>query len=338
MGFKLSDLVPKKEISFADLANKRIAVDASNMLYQFLSSIRQADGTPLMNSEGKVTSHLVGLFSRIPNLMQKKIKLCFVFDGKPPLLKLKEKEEREHRKQVAEKRMKEAMVSGDEESVYKYSKQTTRLTEDIINESKTLLTYLGLPVIQAPSEAEAQASYMCNQKDVWAVSSSDHDCLLYGVPRMVQYLTLSTRKRLPGGRSVPSTPELIEIEEVLNSLRIDRKKLITLAILVGTDYNVGGIKGIGPKKALEMVTKFSTPSQLFNQLKPDFDWKAIFDLFENMPVEKNYELEWKKVNEDKIKRFLVDNYDFSEERVEKTLSKITEKHDDKEQKGLREFI
>jgi len=148
MGIKISDIIPKREISFQDMEYKRIAVDASNMLYQFLTSIRQRDGSPLTDSEGRTTSHLVGLFSRIPNLMQKKIKLCFVFDGKPPLLKVKEREERENRKQLAEKRLKQAQEEGDEESVYKYSKQTVRLTDEIINDSKTLLKYLGCFVIR----------------------------------------------------------------------------------------------------------------------------------------------------------------------------------------------
>jgi len=238
MGFKLLDSIPKKEISFEELAYKRIAIDASNMLYQFLSSIRQKDGSPLTNSEGKITSHLVGLFSRIPNLMQKKIKLCFVFDGKPPLLKIKEQEEREHRKQLAEQRLKEAKEAEDEESMYKYSKQTTRLTNEIIEESKTLLKHLGLPLIQAPSEAEAQASFMCKNNDVWAVSSSDHDCMLYKCPRIIQNLTLSSRKKLPNGSYIPITPELVELEKVLNSLGLDNEKLLSAAILVGSvDYN-----------------------------------------------------------------------------------------------------
>lgn len=337
MGFTLPS-IPKKQISFEDLAYKKIAVDASNMLYQFLSSIRQRDGSLLTNSEGKITSHLVGLFSRIPNLMQKKIKICFVFDGKPPLLKVKEKEDREHRKQLAEKRLKEAQEAEDEELMYKYAKQTVRLTEEIINESKTLMKYLGLPVIQAPSEAEAQASYMCKQKDVWAVSSSDHDCLLYGAPKVLQNLTLSAKRRLPNGSYIQITPEVVELDKVLDYFNLDREKLLSMAVLTGTDYNVGGVKGIGPKKALEIVKNFNTPTQLFNQIKPDFDWKKIISLFENMPVKKDYDLKWKEPNREKIKKFLVDNYDFSEERVEKTLNKLTNKKTDKKQSGLRDFI
>jgi len=206
MGLKIAELVPRKEITWQDLANKKIAVDASQMIYQFASSIRQRDGTPLMDSHDNITSHLVGIFSRVANLMSKNIKLCFVFDGKPPVLKIKEQEERALRKRIAAERLEKAKEEEDYEAVQKYSKQTVRLTRDMVNESKELLKYMGVPVIQAPSEAEAQASYMCKHGDVWAVASSDYDCLVYGTPRLVTNLTLSTRKKLPSGAYVSVHP------------------------------------------------------------------------------------------------------------------------------------
>src|SRR3989338_10334419 len=124
MGLQITELVPKKEISFKDLQNKKIAIDSSQMLYQFLSSIRQQDGTPLMDSKQRITSHLQGIITRVTNLMSKKIKLAFVFDGKPPLLKVKEQEEREYRKQIAEEKLEKAKEEGNEELMLKYSKQT----------------------------------------------------------------------------------------------------------------------------------------------------------------------------------------------------------------------
>ncbi len=199
MGIKFTGLVPRKEISFDDLRGKKIAIDASNMLYQFLSSIRQQDGTPLMDSNGNVTSHLMGIFSRLTNLMNRDIKLAVVFDGKPPLLKLKEQEEREHRKRVAEVKMQQALEEEDEEEAYKYAKQTSRLNRVMVEESKELVSALGMPVIQAPSEAEAQAAFICEKGDVWAVASSDMDCLVYGAPRMIPNLTLSQKRKLPSG-------------------------------------------------------------------------------------------------------------------------------------------
>jgi len=338
MGLKISDLVPKKEIGWHDLANKKIAVDASQMIYQFATSIRQRDGTSLMDSQGNVTSHLVGIFSRVSNLMKKNIKLCFVFDGKPPVLKIKEQEERALRKRIAAEKMEKAKEEGDTEAAYKYSKQTVRLTRDMVEESKELIKYMGLPVIQAPSEAEAQASYMCSKDDVWAVASSDYDCLIFGAKRLVTNLTLSTRKKLPSGTYVSVHPELVELDKVLNHLGIEKDQLLAIAILTGTDYNIGGVKGVGPKTALKLVKEFKSFDKIFKEVKADFNWKQIYAVFKSMPVMLNYQLKWTDPDEEKIKKLLIDKHDFSEERVNKTLDSLNKYKQDKKQKGLSDFF
>lgn len=74
MGVPIGDLVPRKEIDLENLYGKKIAIDALNAIYQFLSTIRQRDGTPLMDSKGRITSHLSGLFYRTINLMEAGIK------------------------------------------------------------------------------------------------------------------------------------------------------------------------------------------------------------------------------------------------------------------------
>ena len=342
MGIKFTGLVPRKEISFDDLKGKKIAIDASNMLYQFLSSIRQKDGTPLMDSEGNVTSHLMGIFSRLTNLMNRDMKLAVVFDGKPPLLKLKEQEEREHRKRVAEAKMQKALEEEEEEEAYKYAKQTSRLTRVMVEESKELVSALGMPVIQAPSEAEAQAAFICEKGDVWAVASSDMDCLVYGAPRMIPNLTLSQKRKLPSGGYVITAPEMFELKDVLNTLGINKDQLLVLGILIGTDYNIGGVKGIGPKTALKLVKQYKNFDELFEQVKPDFNWKEIYAVFKSMPIMKNYQLKWKDVDADKVKEILVERHEFNEERVENGLKKLKKEIDEtkkkKSQKGLGDFF
>lgn len=338
MGLQISEIVQKKEISFDQLKGKKIAVDSSQMLYQFLTSIRQRDGTPLMDDKGNITSHLVGIFSRISNLITRDIKLCFVFDGKPPILKVHEQEQREHRKRLAEEKLKKAVEEEDTDMMYRYSKQTVRLTKQMAEEAKELISALGLPVIQAPSEAEAQASFMCKNNDVWAVASSDFDSLLYGAPRIIQSLTLSSTKRIPSGKTIKVVPTMIELKDVLNTLELDEKQLLALAILVGTDYNHGGVKGIGPKKALKLVKEKKTFNKIFDSIETDFDYKEIKQVFEKMPVEKKYNLEWKKIDEEKIKEILIDKHNFSEDRVENTLFKLREAEGAIKQKGLSDFF
>ena len=334
MGIKFGGIINKKEISFDDLNKKKIVIDASNMLYQFISSIRQPDGTPLTDSKGKVTSHLQGTFYRLGNLIQKGCLIAVCFDGKPPLLKIHEQEQREYRKQLAERKLARAQEDGDEESMLKYSKQTSRLTFEMCNETKELIKAMGLPVIQSPSESDAQISFMCERGDVDYVASSDHDCLLYGCPKLLLNLTVS-QKRKVRNIYVKTNPELIELKEVLDSLQINQDQLIALAIMIGTDYDPG-IKGIGPKTALKLVKQNKDFDKLFKELAPDFDWKKIYATFKSMPIIKNYQLRWLEPDPEKIKKILVDEHDFSEERVDNMLEKLSKK--EKNQKGLSSFL
>lgn len=334
MGVKLKDIIVKKEIDFDDLKGKRIAIDSSNMLYQFLTSIRQPDGSLLTDKEGNVTSHLVGVFSRLTNLMARGINLCVVFDGKPPLLKVRTKEEREYRKQVAEKKLKKAREEEDVESILKYSKQTSRLSRDMVEESKELICALGLPLVQAPSEADAQMAFMNEKNDVWACATSDIDPLLHGAPRLITNLTLSQRRKLPSGKYVKINPELVKLSDVLNNLGITGDQLIVIAILVGTDYNEG-VKGVGSKTALKLVKNHKKFDELFKEVETNFNWKEIYAIFKRMPVVKNYQLKWKGVDYDKIKKLLVDKHDFSLERVDNSLKKLEK--EDKEQRSLSAF-
>lgn len=331
MGVKISEIVPKKAIDLDFLSNKILAVDSSTMLFQFLSSIRQPDGTPLQDSEGHVTSHLVGLASRIPNLLEKRIKPIFVFDGVSPELKRKEQERRYALKKVAEEKYTEAEEVGDVTSMLKYAKMTTRMTSSMIRESKELVSAMGLPVIQAPSEAEAQCALLCRKKEAWAVASQDYDCLLYGSPRIVMNLTLSQKRRFSSGKTVSITPELIELKEVLSELKITQDQLLVLGILVGTDFNIGGIKGIGQKKALALIQSGKKFETIFESLNPDFDWEEIFELFKNMPVTEDYEVEFEAADLKSVKSIL-ERHDFSEERINATLDKLKPK--DKPQKSL----
>lgn len=338
MGVKLTELFPKSEINYDLLKGKKIVVDASNVLYQFVSSIRQRDGTPLMDSKNRITSHLVGIFTRFSNLINKGIKLAVVFDGKPPLLKIREQERRAFLKETAMEKFEEAKQEEDIASMYKYSKQATKLSREMFDESKELIKAMGIPVIQAPSESDAQMAFMNENDDVWACSSSDFDCLLHGAPRLIPNLTLSTVRKLPNGKVVKTQLELIDLKKGLKDLKITQDQLIALGILVGTDYNIGGVKGIGPKKALKLVLEHKNFDDLFSSVKTDFNWKEIYAVFKSMPIMKNYQLKWQEPDIEKIKKILIDEHDFSEERVESTIEKLNEIKKAQQQKGLGEFF
>ena len=288
MGVKLTNILERKDISFEALKGKIIGIDFSNYAYQFLSSIRQQDGTLLMDSKGNVTSHLMGIWTRFSNLINKGIKLVIVLDGEMPLLKKGTTEERIERKEIAKEKFEKAYEEDNLELMSIYAKQTSFLTKDMINESKELMDAIGIPVIQAPCEADAQLAYMSKKGEVWGVATSDVDPLLHGCKRTITNLTLTQRKKLASGGSVKINPELIELEENLKKLGINQEQFIVLAILVGTDYNKDGIKGIGPKKALKLVKEKNDYNKMFQEFGANFNWKEIYDLFENMGVEKKY--------------------------------------------------
>ena len=197
MGLNIREIIPRKEIEFANLKEKIIVVDAFNILYQFLSTIRQYDGTPLMDKKKRITSHLSGIFYRNINLLSERIKLVYVFDGEPPKLKNKTHEEREQVREIAKEKYEKAIQEEDIGMMRRYSSQLIRLNDEIIKESKELLEAMGIVVVQAPSEGEAEAAYLCRIKeDVYASVSQDYDSLLFGAPRLIQNLLFLRERKL----------------------------------------------------------------------------------------------------------------------------------------------
>lgn len=343
MGVQISEIIPKKEIEISELKGKTIAIDAFNALYQFLTTIRQADGTPLMNNSGKITSHISGLFYRNLNLLQEGIIPVYVFDGEPPELKAQEIERRKEAKEIAEKEFEKAKENKNTEDMRKYSARTVKLTKEIIQESKELLDSMGINTIQSIGEGEAEAALMAEKKIVWASASQDYDSLLYGTPILIRNLTIARKRKTSSGALIDTKIELIEFENVLNKLQINKDQLICLAILVGTDYNPGGVRGIGQKRALEIVQKYQFPFAIFEYIKNSdkyqisFDWQEIFKLFKEFSPITKKEIISKTPDKEKIKNLLLNKYDFSEERVNSALDKLKFLEESKKQKGLSEF-
>lgn len=325
MGVAITDLLQGKPLTFNDLKGKVIAIDAFNMLYQFLTVLRGPDGGPLMNSKGEITSHLQGLLSRNLQFLKYEIKPIYVFDGEPPAQK---KQERERRKKIKEEAKKEYLIAKerhDIESMRKYASRMTVVTDEIIESSKKLLDYLGIPYITAPGEGEAQAAAMVERGDADFVVSEDADAFLFGAPKVIRHL------------SSGKDPTLYTLSDILNNLGIDQNKLIALGMLVGTDYNIGGIKGIGPKKGLILVKSINSLEEMFLSLGFD-NWKEIFNIFVKNHVETEYTLSWNQIRKDELLSWLSSEYDFSLTRLEKMFGSTKKLIRDQNQKGLGDFF
>ncbi|PIN76853.1 flap endonuclease-1 [Candidatus Woesearchaeota archaeon CG10_big_fil_rev_8_21_14_0_10_36_11] len=345
MGLQFKDLVVREEVTIKDFHGKVLAVDASNILYQFLTTIRGSDGYVLTDAQGRVTSHLIGLFSRATSLMEQGLKLVFVFDGKAPEIKKKTWEKRTKVKTDATLLLQEAEAARDIAGMRKYSRQTAVLTRDMVNDAKRVVTALGLPVVQAPSEGEAQATYMVTQGDAFATVSQDYDNLIFGCQRLIRNLSLDGKRKKKGTFGfIKIKPEIIFLKDVLTHLQITQDQLIVLAILIGTDYNPGGVKGIGPKTSLKLVKEhkdnFDTLFDVVEWKKqyPDLEWRTVFDIIKNIPVTDEYSLEWKKIDEGGLIHLLVKEHGFSEERVRTKLEKLKKGQHGLNQKGLQNFF
>ncbi len=341
MGVAISSILHGEEIQLGELAHRVIAVDAFNMLYQFLTTIRMRDGTPLKNSKGEVTSHLVGLFARVSTLLESNLRLVFVYDGKTPVLKHRERERRKEIKQEAARLHQEAVKSEDIEGMRKYAGRTAVLTRAMVRESQQLLEALGIPWVQAPAEAEAQAAHMVKRGDAEYVGSQDMDCLLFGAPRMLKNLSITGRRKRPGTSAYYTVhPEVITLSTELARLQISHKQLIALGMLVGTDFNPGGIKGLGPKKSLKLVREHGEDLKaIFEEAQweahQDVDWKEVYDIIAHMPVTDDYSVVWGQPDRDKAHALLVERFEFSAKRVDDTLGKLTTA---RQQRGLGEYF
>ena len=346
MGLNIREIIPRREIEISDLKGKTICIDAFNTLYQFLSSIRQVDGTPLMDRQQRVTSHLSGIFYRNLALLEEGMKLIYVFDGLPPEQKAKTLNKRQSGREFAADNYEKAKSTENLEEMKRYSSQLVRINDTIIEESKELLQAMGIAVVQAPSEGEAQAAHLAETRgEIYASASQDYDSLLFGAPKLVRNLTLAKKRKTISGW-IEVKPEIIELDKVLNYLEINLDQLICLGILVGTDYNPKGIPGIGQKKALQIVKRYKQPILIFDSIKEQlmnlpeqdqFEWREIFELF-HKPNVSNSLFTFEKINEKKIREILVERHDFSDDRVQKQLERLREVTERNKQKNLERWF
>ncbi len=341
LGVNLTPIMLKNDIQLRDLTGKKLAIDANNFIYQFLSVIRTRDTTPLTGPDGTVTSHLAGILYRVTHLISEySMSFVFVFDGPPPKLKQEEIEKRRQLREKATREWKEALRMGDYDKAFSKAVMMSRLTGPMVQDAKKLLTLLGIPHVQAPSEAESQAAYMAMKGDVWASSSKDYDSLLFGTPRLVRYLTIYGKEYLPSkGVSRPLNPELIVLDEFLTKHGISRNQLVDMSILIGTDFNKG-VKGIGPKIALKLIKEYNRLENFPNDIRSRIadHYEEVRAIFLKPEVTSNYDTTTTSLKENDIYTFLCDEKGFSRIRVENAINRIKESFENVEQLNLGKWL
>ncbi|MEM4281882.1 MAG: flap endonuclease-1 [Candidatus Caldarchaeum sp.] len=327
MGVKLGDIIPEAAVektSLKKLTGKSVAIDAYNILYQFIATIRGPDGRPLMDRRGRVTSHLSGLFFRSLNFLQEGIKPVYVFDGRPPEMKRETVEKRMLSREEAGRLYAVALEAGDVEAARRYAQRAATLEKYMVESSVDLLKAMGVPYVMAPAEGEAQAAYMAAKGSVYASGSQDMDSLLFGSPRLVRNLSIVGRRKLPRRNEyVEVEPEIIHLQRLLEALEITREQLIEIGLLVGTDYSPQ-VKGVGPKTALKIIREHGSLEKAVEAgaVQLEFDFQAVKNLFLKPEVTDQYVLAHGEPSEERVLEILVEEFDFSRERVMKALDEL----------------
>lgn len=322
MGTNLREFTVREEVTLPQLRDRggihqnTVAIDTYTWIHQFLHKI-QSGGEPLRDSEGRITSHISGLYYRTMNLLENNIYPIFVMEGDAPELKSEELEDRRESKEKARKQYRIAQMVGDEERLADLSHpDTLGVDDDMLQSAFELLECIGCPVVVPPSEGEAQCARMCAEGQVDYVISSDYDTLLFGSNNLIQNLNSS------GG-------ELIDREKSLQENELTQRELVWLGILMGTDFNTGADR-VGPKRGRSIVDECNSIGEVIDRAREYDDsvdedrWREVYDLFASPSVdlETSENVEWSLPIEEEVKDLLVERHGFSESRVSGAMAGV----------------
>ena len=306
-----------------EYVGKTIAIDTSIIIYQYVIALKGA-GTELIDINGNITSHIYGIINKAINILSSGVKPIFVFDGVPPSLK---QELLNNRKKLRDNAKEKLSEESDEDEKKRLSKRTVSITHKQMDQCKEILKLLGLPVVEAPEEADAQCAYLVKNKLAYAVGSEDMDILPFGSCRLLRNFTSYKNEEI----------NEIDLEQILKSLDINHEQFIDICILLGCDYSCT-VTGLGPKSILGVIKNHgSIDNFIINDLKlkknkyriPDnFHYKPAREYFQNAPVQQltKTDITWKKPNIKKLQQILVDKYNFKSVNVSKIISRLKKNH------------
>jgi len=327
-----------KENEIKNYFGRKVAIDASMSLYQFLIAVRQEGGAQLTSADGETTSHLMGFFYRTIRMVENGIKPVFVFDGKPPTMKAGELEKRKEKRDEAQLALDKAKEEGNVEEVDKQSRRLVKVGKEHVEECKRLLKLMGVPYVEAPCEAEAQCAELVKGGKVYAAGTEDMDTLTFGTNILLRHLTFSEARKMP--------IKEFYLDKVLEGFEMDQNQFIDLCILLGCDY-VDKIKGIGPKKAIELVKKHKSIESILENIDqskypPPQNWmyseaRRLFKEPDVTPADQ-VDLKWEKPDEEELVKYMCEEKGFQEERIRNGVKKLIKARQTSTQGRLDSFF
>ena len=310
------------------LFGRKLAIDASMCIYQLLVAVRIGGGDNFTNEDGNVTSHLNGIFYRSIRLLELGIKPIFVFDGKPPEMKGGELLKRAEAKKAAEEAAKKAIEDGDLEAAERFQRRVNRVTPEMTEACKRLLKLMGIPIVEAPCEAEAQCAELVKNGDIFATASEDMDSLTFGTDRLIRHLWQGTSAT---AQKKGIKPTEFTLKIVLEDLDMTMDKFIDMCILCGCDY-VDGIRGIGSVKAHNMIKKDGDLKTIVDMLRnekkhqvpEDYPVEQLRSMFTDPEVTpaKDIKLKWGKPDVEGIKKFMVEENQFDATKIDTGIKRL----------------
>jgi flap endonuclease-1 len=290
-----------------DYKNKTIAIDTSLIIYKYIAAMRKT-GHDLTSPDGKMTSHLNGILNLITKLLKEKITPVFIFDGKPPDIKKDTLQKRYDVKKQAEENLTKDDLT-DEQKITLFM-QSTRITSEIINDTKEMLKTLGIPYVEAPEEADSQCVCLLEKNLIYAVATEDMDLLTFKCERLLKNFFSNKEDGI------------IEINysKMLEELKIDDNQFLDLCILFGCDY-LPTLSGLGPVKSYDYIKKYKSIEKIIElstiQKPENYKYKDVQNYFKTasskcvIPLEEDLKI--KKSDDDKkvIYELLVKNYGFN---------------------------
>ena len=301
------------------LTGKKVAIDASLFMYKMLINMRNANQSYLTSNNGKVVSHITGIFYKTANYLALNITPIYVFDGKPPSNKGDTIKARQDRVATSKLAMEQATSEEDKNNL---EKQTIRLTKEHVDDIKQLLELMGVSYVQAHGEAEAYASEMCRKGMVDYVVTEDMDTLAFGCPRMIRTCLDKSIKR----KDIIS---IIDLDEVLQGFEITYDEFVDLCILCGCDY-CENIPRVGNKTAYSLIKKHRSIESILPAVKnipDDYETKYkesrdLFKMYHDKLDLQQLSIHHSNWDLEKLYTFLVNDCSMGEKRVQNTFKKM----------------